>query len=224
MNLDPKRQAIKNLLTHTNTTPQQLLFPYNKTIPNTNLNQQQLFINLITNNPTPEQTQYIQTVCDLPHKDWRTPTQYARDLVITWLLEDLTQTLLTQHKIPNRKNGADQNRQFLPPQNITPHSDLQILYNNQTRNLETIYDHTQHWNRTNQIDLRLQKHQHLTNQNAILLAIDTQNLTATIINYTNPPPITQRQHPTYGKTVNTITITNPLQPINTTLQQLHSNP
>ncbi len=217
---DPKRQAIKNLCQHTNTTPEQLLFPYDKPIPNTQLNQKQLFIALIRNQTTPQHDQYIQTVCNLPHKDNRTPHQYAKNLVINWLLEDLTQTLLTQHQIPNRKNGADQQRIFLPPHEITPTSDLQIRHNNQTRNLETIYDYTQHWKHHNQIDLRLQKHQHLTQQQAILLAIDTTNLTALIIDYTNPPPTTQRQHPQYGKTVQTITPTQTLQPINQTLKQL----
>jgi len=221
MHPDKKIQAIKNLCQYTNTTPTKLLDPYNQTIPNTNLNQKDLFIALINNKTTETQNEYIQQNCNLPHKDNRTPHEYARELTINWLLEDLTQQILTQNQIKNRKHGADKNRQYLPPHKITPHTDLQIKQNNETiRNLETIYDHTQHWHRTQQIDLRHQKHQHLTQQKALLLAIDTQNLTATIIDYTNPPKTIMRQHPTYAKPVHTISITTPLQPITETLNQL----
>ena len=222
MYTDNKTQAIKNLCTYTNTTPTQLLTPYNKPIPNTNLNQKELFIALIRNETTTQQNQYIQTVCNLPHKDWRTPHQYARELTITWLLEDLTQTILTQHGIKNRKNGADQHRQYLPPHQIDKNTDLQIKHNQQTRNLETIYDHTGHWQRTNQIDLRLNKHHNLQTQQALLLGINPHNLTAILINYQNPIQAQQKHHPQYGKTVQTITLTTPPQPIHQTIQQLHT--
>ena len=156
---------------YTNTTPTQLLAPYNTLIPGTNLNQKDLFIALINNTTTHEQENYLNETCNLPHKDNRTPTTYARNLVTNWLLEDLTQTALTQNGIKNRKHGADKQRQFLPPHQITPHTDLQIKHQQNTRNLETIYDHTQHWYRTNHIDLRHNKHQHLIQQQARFLAL-----------------------------------------------------
>jgi hypothetical protein len=135
-------------------------------------------------------------------------------------MEDITSLILTDNQIRNRINGADKGRNFLPPHQIDEQTDLQIKQNGETRNLETIYDHTGHWDRTQQIDLRLNKHNNLKKQDALLLGINPRALTAVLIDYRNPIESHQRENPTYGKVVNTITITRQIKPLQEIIQQL----
>ena len=218
--LDNKILGLKNLAQYANKTSKQVLEPYNHIINNTTINKQQLFRNLLLNKTTAEENDYINEACNLPHKDNRTPTEYATELVITWLLEDITSQILTDNQIRNRINGADKERNFLPPHQIDEQTDLQIKQNGETRNLETIYDHTGHWDRTQQIDLRLNKHNNLKKQDALLLGINPRALTAVLIDYRNPIDSHQHEHPIYGKVVNTITITRQIKPLQEIIQQL----
>lgn len=218
--LNNKKQGLTNLAKYANKTSKEILKPYDHTIANTTINKQQLFIHLLKNETTPQENDYINQTCNLPHKDNRTATEYATELVITWLLEDITSLILTDNQIRNRINGADKERNFLPPHQIDEQTDLQIKYQGETRNLETIYDHTGHWERTQQIDLRLNKHNNLKKQQALLLGINPQTLTGILLDYKNPINSHQHEHPIYGKTVNTITLAQKIQPLQQTIHQL----
>jgi hypothetical protein len=218
--LDNKVLGLKNLAQYAGKTSKEVLEPYNYIIGDTTINKQQLFRNLLLNKTNTQEYDYINKVCNLPHRDNRTPTEYATELVITWLMEDITSLILTDNQIRNRINGADKGRNFLPPHQIDEQTDLQIKQNGETRNLETIYDHTGHWDRTQQIDLRLNKHNNLKKQDALLLGINPRALTAVLIDYRNPIESHQRENPTYGKVVNTITITRQIKPLQEIIQQL----
>jgi hypothetical protein len=218
--LDNKVLGLKNLAQYAGKTSKEVLEPYNYIIDDTTINKQQLFRNLLLNKTNTQEYDYINKVCNLPHRDNRTPTEYATELVITWLMEDITSLILTDNQIRNRINGADKERNFLPPHQIDEQTDLQIKQNGETRNLETIYDHTGHWDRTQQIDLRLNKHNNLKKQDALLLGINPRALTAVLIDYRNPIESHQRENPTYGKVVNTITITRQIKPLQEIIQQL----
>ena len=218
--LDNKVLGLKNLAQYAGKTSKEVLEPYNYIIGDTTINKQQLFRNLLLNKTNTQEYDYINKVCNLPHRDNRTPTEYATELVITWLMEDITSLILTDNQIRNRINGADKERNFLPPHQIDEQTDLQIKQNGETRNLETIYDHTGHWDRTQQIDLRLNKHNNLKKQDALLLGINPRALTAVLIDYRNPIESHQRENQTYGKVVNTITITRQIKPLREIIQQL----
>jgi hypothetical protein len=218
--LDNKVLGLKNLAQYAGKTSKEVLEPYNYIIDDTTINKQQLFRNLLLNKTNTQEYDYINKVCNLPHRDNRTPTEYATELVITWLMEDITSLILTDNQIRNRINGADKERNFLPPHQIDEQTDLQIKQNGETRNLETIYDHTGHWDRTQQIDLRLNKHNNLKKQDALLLGINPRALTAVLIDYRNPIESHQRENQTYGKVVNTITITRQIKPLQEIIQQL----
>jgi hypothetical protein len=218
--LDNKVLGLKNLAQYAGKTSKEVLEPYNYIIGDTTINKQQLFRNLLLNKTNTQEYDYINKVCNLPHRDNRTPTEYATELVITWLMEDITSLILTDNQIRNRINGADKERNFLPPHQIDEQTDLQIKQNGETRNLETIYDHTGHWDRTQQIDLRLNKHNNLKKQDALLLGINPRALTAVLIDYRNPIESHQRENQTYGKVVNTITITRQIKPLQEIIQQL----
>lgn len=183
-------------------------------INKTNIDKRDLFINLLNEHASAEQEAYLQKVCNLPHKDNRSPVQYATDLVVNWLLEDLTSALLTKNEILNKLTGADSSREFLSEGNITSQSDFRIKVGDVVRNLEVVYDHTNYWFNNDRIDLRLNKHEHLKYQKSLLLGIDTQRLQAFVIDYNYPVETEESFNPRYGKVVHTINgITNHLCPI-----------
>lgn len=134
----------------------------NQFFPKTKIEKSSVFKNLINNCLTEEQQNYIDQMCNLPNRDSRTPTEYARDLVISWLVEDIIQVYLGLSK-----NGADAQRDFLRKGQIKYDSDF--IHNN--RHLELYVNFTNYWTKTKKIDLRMDKYQHLVDNKALLLGI-----------------------------------------------------
>jgi hypothetical protein len=215
--LKNKKRGLKNLCSISDVTPTQLVDAYTGILINkTNLDKKNLFVNLLNQRATAEEEVYLQKVCNLPHKDNRTPVQYATDLVVNWLFEDLTSALLTKNDILNKFTGADSSRQFLSEGNITSQSDFRIKVGDVVRNLEVVYDHTNYWFNNDKIDLRLNKHEHLKYQKALLLGIDSQRMQAFVLDYNKRIETEESFNPRYGKVVHTINgITNHLSPIGT---------
>jgi len=143
-------------------------------IPKTNLDKHDLFKNLILHNLTDEQNSYIKHICNLPNRDSRTPQEYAKDLVISWLVEDIIQDYLNL-----KSNGADKDRVFLHSRQIKYDSDFMAG----DRLLELYVNFTNYWTKTRQIDLRMDKYSHLVEKKSLLLGIAFEDLKFYLIDF-----------------------------------------
>jgi hypothetical protein len=196
-----KCQGIQNLAKTTNTDINEILKNYNTaTFPKTNINKQNTFKNALNRTINSQEVQYFNTICELPHKDTRTATQYAVDLILGWITEDITIRYLTNNAITCTMTGTDNERQFLTPSQIDSTPDLSITYeNSKPTPLELIYDYTGYWQKTNKLDLRLNKYDNLKTHNALILGIAPQNSTALLLDTTEEhPDITQGAITGYG--------------------------
>jgi hypothetical protein len=170
----------------------------------TSINKAKLFTNLIAGQLTDEQLEYVNSVCVLRNRDSRTPEKYARELVVSWLLEDATSILFEQYGVRIWKSGADKDREFLSEYQITNDADSKILFNGTKRSMEIIYDHTGFWKRTGKIDLRHNKHQHLQEMEALLFCLSTQDMQAALIDYSCVVNAVYEMHEQYQKPVMSI--------------------
>ncbi len=144
------------------------------TIPKTKLDKYELFKNLIQHRLTNEQNTYILKVCSLSNRDSRTPQEYAKDLVISWLVEDIIKDYLNL-----QSNGADKDRVFLHAKQIKYDSDF-ILND---RLIELYVNFTNYWTKTRKIDLRMDKYLHLVEKKSLLLGIAFEDLKFYIIDF-----------------------------------------
>jgi len=217
-----KKNGIKNLCVQAQVTPSQLVDAYKgRLIAQTSIDKRDLFVHLLNQTLTEREQEYIDKVCVLPHRDNRTATQYATDLTVNWLLEDLTTELFNKAEIPNKKSGADSNRDYLDEGQITSACDFKVKLGTTVRNLEVIYDHTNYWYRQDKLDLRLNKHNNLANDKALLLGIDTQRGSAFVIDYHVVPETVESYHEAYGKTVHSLVgIKQMLQPISVVMDRI----
>lgn len=205
MSTSQKLDGLSNICQLAKTNRYRLIFQYQgQKFPGTDISKTQLFSNIIIGSISDEQSKYLDSVCSLPNRDSRTPQEYARELVISWLLEDATEMLFLQGGVKIIKNGSDKNREFLNDGNITSDADNKIRFNNQTRNMEVIYDHTGFWKREGKIDLRHNKHNHLKQMEALLFCLSTQDMQATVFDYSSVVNAEQEMHKIYQKPVMSI--------------------
>lgn len=205
MSTSQKLDGLSNICRLAITTKYRLIYQYrNQSFPGTKISKIQLFSNIIAGELSNEQSEYLESVCSLPNRDSRTPQEYARELVISWLLEDATEMLFTQQGVKIVKSGSDKNREFLADGKITSEADNKIQFNNQTRNMEVIYDHTGFWKREGKIDLRHNKHNHLKQMEALLFCLSTQDMQAVVIDYSAVVDAKQEMHEIYQKPVMSI--------------------
>lgn len=134
----------------------------NEFFPETKIEKYCLFKNIIDRNLNQEQKDFIDSVCNLNNRDSRTPTEYARDLVVSWLVEDVIKKYLNL-----KNNGADSQRNFLKSKQIKYDSDFML----NDRYLEIYVNFTDYWIKQKKIDLRMDKHSHLVKNKSLLLGI-----------------------------------------------------
>lgn len=142
--------------------------------PQTQIEKSETFLNIIGNNLTGDQEKYINQICNLPNRDSRTPVEYARDLVISWMVEDMICDYLQLES-----NGADAQRNFLKKGQIKYDSDFKY----KDRFLELYVNFTNYWTKTRKIDLRMDKHSHLVKNKSILLGIAFESCQFFIIDF-----------------------------------------
>lgn len=196
-----KIQSIQTFTTTTKTDINVILENYKKTtFPKTNINKSETFKNALNRTINSQEVQYFNTICELPHKDTRTATQYAVDLILGWITEDITILYLTNNGITCTMTGTDNEREFLTPSQIDSTPDLSVSHqNSQPTPVELIYDYTGYWQKTNKLDLRLNKYDNLKKHNALILGITPQNNTALLLDTTEEhPDITQGAITGYG--------------------------
>ena len=114
------------------------------------------------------------------HRDYRTPMQYAQDLVCSWIFEDYLMYNLNKCEINIELSGKDKNRQLLRSARVSASSDYIVSYKNQRAFIELANDYKGYWKRKRVCDLRDDKYNHIKRSSenvdfALLLGIDFQN-------------------------------------------------
>jgi|DEB0MinimDraft_10_1074344.scaffolds.fasta_scaffold01819_15 hypothetical protein len=72
------------------------------------------------------------------HKDYRTTLQFARNLVMNWLIEDFVYYMLRKQDIEVKRTGKDGHRKLLKGWNASSDPDLQCKINNNNLWIEVI--------------------------------------------------------------------------------------
>lgn len=110
--------------------------------------------------------------CD-HNQDFRTVSEYARNLLRGWLVEDAIITHLENKGYTVKKNGKDRQREFLP----NPNTDSDILICAETMEIpvEIISDFSSYYKKTNQVDLRDHKYPNW-DENSLILGTDVQEI------------------------------------------------
>ena len=104
--------------------------------------------------------------------DARSPMDYARDLVASWVVEDWFLRLLGETGCKASAVGSDRCRNILPGGVISSTSDFQVRYQGQELRVELLCDYTGFWRRHGKIDLRDAKYQHLRRERALVFGAD----------------------------------------------------
>jgi len=109
---------------------------------------------------------------DLDHlKDERSNYEYALDLIMGWMIEDLIIDLINQETL---HASADKDREFL--ENPEADADLEIDLENNSIPLEIVNDYTGFWKNKRELsNLRDSKFQNLKEEDALILGIDMEN-------------------------------------------------
>ena len=219
-NYAQKRIAIEKLAAQTTTTIHAYCEQYRDQQVNNKVNKAELFRNSLTGKYTANETIYLLEQCKIPHKqDNRTPLQYATDLIIGWLSEDIMCTIMQNAQLPAQLTGTDQKRNFLADTDIDNQPDITI---NGTK-VELLFDYTNHWARTNTLDIRDNKFTHLKNNGTLLLGVAPHNTKALLIDPTNLEGVVYGEIPAYGKMGYTIPeVKNRLAPISEVIEDLKS--
>lgn len=115
--------------------------------------------------------EYMHKACNLTRfRDTRTPTEYAVDLVLGWLIEDAV--LVRLDGAGGSKavlSGHDRFREFLPPRKISTQPDIRI--GSLGRLVEVFCDWKDTWQKKGHADLRDNKAHKLLQERAILVGI-----------------------------------------------------
>ena len=104
--------------------------------------------------------------------DARSPMDYARGLVASWVVEDWFLRLLGETGCKASAVGSDRCRNILPGCVISSTSDFQVRYQGQELRVELLCDYTGFWRKHGKIDLRDAKYQHLRRERALVFGAD----------------------------------------------------
>jgi len=115
------------------------------------------------------------------NRDKRTPFQYAKDLVSSWLFEDYLINEIKSHGYSLQLSGKDKERKILSNSNVGANSDMQFNYNNKSLKIEIINDYTGFWKKTGKLHLRDQKFKKMQLENSLLLAISIDDKSYALI-------------------------------------------
>lgn len=119
-------------------------------------------------------------------RDNRTPFEYGRDLVASWVFEDCIIGSLRDSGLDIRHGGSDKDRQILQDGDILGTSDCIITVDGRDVPLEIMCDYTGFWTNTERIDLRNNKYQKLKDSKSLFLGFSTFDNKLIILNFTEP--------------------------------------
>ena len=132
-----------------------------------------LFSNLLNDELTIEEHNYLfKKLGSLTHlKNKRTVEEYACDLVLGWVVEDVVLEILNRSGLRCYLSSADRKREFLTKPRATPDIRVEVKSGPRAR-LELVKDFTGFWGKYQKIHLRDQKYKNLKKENGILVGID----------------------------------------------------
>lgn len=136
---------------------------------------------------------YNNIISCVHNRDNRSPMDYARDLVSSWLFEDYIVGKFAELGYSLTLSGKDSGRKILMNIRVGSNSDSIFKYNGEKINIEVINDYTGFWNKYKTIHLRDSKFNKLLSEKSILLAISITNKTFALI------PITKKTKSNYIK-------------------------
>lgn len=116
---------------------------------------------------------YANLISCRHNRDARTPLEYGRDLVASWIFEDTLVQKLSEGGLTSSLAGADRNREVLATTKVSASSDCRISDAGKSRYLEIMSDYTGWWERTGHIDLRDSKYKKLQTEYALFLGVCT---------------------------------------------------
>lgn len=120
------------------------------------------------------------------NKDSRTPMEYARDIVASWIFEDSIIHSLKQCGLDICHAGADKARIILPNSKVSSRSDAKVFTAGIETKLEIMCDYGGFWSRYGVLHLRDDKFLGLSRENALLLGFDTANRQYLFIDFSKP--------------------------------------
>ena len=137
------------------------------------------FLDIFGGVENPRLTLYLMDSCDLDLRDERTPSDYGREVMRGWLVEDCLASALRSRGLDVTMCGSDKNREFFTVnKGMTPNTPDLIVNN---RYIEVVTDWTGWWKRKDRVDLRLNKVDMLYGYGAILIGVCPKNETLLMI-------------------------------------------
>lgn len=118
---------------------------------------------------------YENILSCIHNRDNRTPMQYARDLVASWLFEDFLVSKFNELGYSLLLKGTDSTRKILSNLNVGAESDVLFTYSGKEVNIEIINDYTGFWFKNKKLHLRDSKFIKLIKEKSILLAISIKD-------------------------------------------------
>lgn len=103
--------------------------------------------------------------------DHRTPMEYARDLVASWLIEDHFLKCLQSPDYTLCHAGADRGRKILPRARVSASSDFLVEMGGRGIKLELMNDYTGFWAKHHVLHLRDDKYKRLKESGSLFIAI-----------------------------------------------------
>ncbi|MDA9636433.1 hypothetical protein N9T42_01845 [SAR86 cluster bacterium] len=196
----------------------------NISFEDTYLSKKESFISLMRLNPSMALIRYLDSKTDLWHfKDKRTNIEYAIDLVLGWLSEDIIISHLREKSIKCDLNGRDKYREFLSPKYISAQPDIKIKINERYRTLEIANDWNDYWIRSDMLDLRDNKFLKLRNEKSLFLGIAPLSSKGIFLDFSEKLDFIKRFNPAYGKSAYTLKkIRNRMNNIDISIQELLS--
>ena len=194
----------------------------NISFEDTYLSKKESFISLMRLNPSMALTRYLDSKTNLSHfKDKRSNIEYAIDLVLGWLSEDIIISHLIEKSIKCDLNGRDKYREFLSPKYISAQPDIKIKINERYRTLEIMNDWNDYWIRSDMLDLRDNKFLKLSNEKSLFLGIAPRSSKGIFLDFSEKLDFIKRYNPAYGKKSYTLNgIKNKLMDLDTCISNL----
>ncbi len=196
----------------------------NMSFEGTSLSKKESFISLMRLNPSTELIRYLDSKTNLSHfKDKRSNIEYAIDLVLGWLSEDIIISHLREKNLQCDLNGRDKYRDFLSAKDISTQPDIKVKINDQYRALEIMNDWNDYWIRSDMLDLRDNKFLRLSNEKSLFLGIAPMSSKGIFLDFSEKLDFIKRYNPAYGKSSYTLNkVRNKMNDIDVSIQELIS--
>lgn len=162
------------------------------------------FVNKLTSQVL-EQCLFLSFTKDTEHKlnnlcaitynrDKRTPVEYALDLVYGWLVEDIVTIYLNKKGFNAKLVGADKDREFLKKKSISADADLIV----NGRAADIYADMDGYWNKTDRLDLRINKYHKLVQEKSILIGVSPKECQMLVLDFSRDVEVEIGPNPLWG--------------------------